>query len=258
VSGLSTLLGKELREQLRTYRLPIIVIVFLIFGISSPALARYTKELLDLLGTQATSGIEIVLPPPTVADAVGQLTKNMGQFGILIAILLAMGTVATEKDRGTAAFVLTKPASRLSFLLAKLVAVAVTLALAVAVGCAFGWIYTALLFEGSSVSVAGFAAMAALLWLTILAFAALTFLGSTVTSSAAAGAGFGFVAFIVIGVLGALPTIGAWMPTALLGAATQVALGQPVDDIWPALIGTALTISGSFVLAWWSFRRQEL
>jgi ABC-2 type transport system permease protein len=258
VSGLGTLLGKELREQLRTYRLPVVAIIFVIFGITSPALARYTQELLDLIGSQATGGMQIVLPPPTVADAVDQLLKNMGQIGILIAILLAMGTVASEKDRGTAAFVLTKPASRLSFLLAKLVAVAVTLGVAVIVGSIFGWIYTTLLFEGSAVSVPGFVLMAVLAWLCILAFGALTFLGSTVTSSAVAGAGFGFVALIVIGLVGALPGVGAWMPTSLLGAATNVAVGLPTQDLAQGVVGCVLIIGASFALAWWSFSRQEL
>ena len=100
--------------------------------------------------------------------------------------------------------------------------------------------------------------MAVLLWLTILAFAALTFLGSTVTSSAAAGAGFGFVAVIVVGVLAALPVVGDWMPITLNSAAANVALGLPAGDIVAPLIGTLLTIGGSFAIAWWSFQRQEL
>jgi ABC-2 type transport system permease protein len=258
MTGFATLIGKELREQLRTYRLPIVAIIFVFFGISSPALARYLRELLDLIGTQATGGVQVVLPPPTVADAVEQLLKNMGQIGILIAILLAMGIVASEKDRGTAAFVLTKPASRLAFLLAKISAIGVTLAVAVAIGSVVGLIYTILLFDNASISIGGFAAMAVLVWLTVMAFAALTFLGSTVTSSAAAGAGFGFVCLIVIGLIGALPNVGDWMPTSLLGSAAAVALGQPAPVLAQGLVGTLVVISASFILSWWSFRRQEL
>ena len=46
------------------------------------------------------------------ADAVDQLWKNLAQFGAFAAIILAMGAVATERDRGTAAFVLSKTVSR--------------------------------------------------------------------------------------------------------------------------------------------------
>ena len=259
MSGFRVLLGKELREQVRTYRMPVAAIVFLLFGISSPVLARYTKELLDLLGTQATSGIQIVLPAPTAADAIGQLLKNLGSFGILMAILLAMGAVATEKERGTAALILTKPASRLAFLLAKLVVIAVTLGVSVAVGLVFGWIYTVTLFDNAALNVAGYVAMAAFLWLTLLAYAALTLLGSTLTSSTAGGAGFGFVALIVTGLVAALPTIGPFMPTSLNGPGADLALGLPVQlELWQPLLGTLLFIFVPFALAWLSFRRQEL
>ena len=259
MNGFRVLLGKELLEQIRTYRLPVVAIVFVLFGISSPVLARFTKELLNLLGEQAMVGIQIVLPELVAADAVYQLLKNLSQFGILIAILLAMGTVSSEKERGTAAFVLTKPASRLSFLLAKLVAIGLTLAVAVAAACAVGALYTALLFEGSSLPLLGFVEMAFLLWLAILAYAALTFLGSTVTRSSAGGAGFGFLALIVTGIIGALPTVGAYMPTSLLAPAANLAVGAPAGvDLAGPVIACALFIILPFALAWLSFRRQEL
>jgi len=258
VTGFGTLLVKELREQLRTYRLPLTLIVFVLFGISSPALARFTKELLNLLGTQATGGIQIVLPDPTAAEAVGQLIKNMGQFGILLAILLAMGAVATERERGTAAFVLTKPASRSAFLLAKFIALGVTLAVSVAAGCALGWIYTTLLFADSSLPIAGFASLAVLLWLTIMAYVSLTLLGSTLTHSAAGAAGFGFLALIVTAILSTLPTIGQLMPTALNDPAAKLALGLPPGDWLAPLIGCLCFVLIPFGIAVFSFRRQEL
>ena len=259
MSGFRALLGKELREQVRTYRLPVVAIVFVLFGISSPVLARYIKELFDALGSQAAGGIEIVIPQPVVADAVGQLLKNLSQFGILIAILLAMGTVSSEKERGTAAFVLTKPASRLSFLLAKFVAIGVTLAIAVALAFVAGALYTALLFDGADVSIIGFVEMSLLLWMTIFAYAALTFLGSTLTRSSAGGAGFGFLALVITGIIAALPTIGAYMPTALLASASNLALGLPPGgNLAGQLIACALFIVVPFALAYLSFRRQEL
>ena len=51
-----------------------------------------------------------------------------------------MGAVATEKERGTAALILTKPVSRAAFLVAKLVAIGLTLAVAVAVATAGGMV----------------------------------------------------------------------------------------------------------------------
>jgi ABC-2 type transport system permease protein len=164
MSGFRALLGKELLEQWRTARLPVVATVFLLVGLSSPLLARFTPEILKVV---AGDQFQIVLPPPTVADAWDQLAKNLGQFGALIAVLLAMGSVATEKERGTAALILTKPASRGAFLVAKLVAIAATLGISTAVAAAGAWFYTLVLFE--PLPIAGFAAAAILQWLALVA-----------------------------------------------------------------------------------------
>ena len=112
MTGFGLLLRKELREQVRTMRLLVVVAVFAILGLLSPVFARYVREIVEAVGGGQFEGM---IPAPVVGDAVTQFTKNMGQFGILIAILVAMGSVASEKERGTAAFLLTKPIGRGAF-----------------------------------------------------------------------------------------------------------------------------------------------
>ena len=58
-----------------------------------------------------------------------------------------MGSVAGELDRGTAALVLAQPATRGAFLAAKVIAIALVLAVGMAAATIVGWIYTAILFE---------------------------------------------------------------------------------------------------------------
>jgi ABC-2 type transport system permease protein len=253
VTGFGVLLRKELLEQWRTLRLPVVAAVFLLTGLSSPLLARFTPELIDALGGGL---IQIQLPTPTAADAVDQLIKNVSQFGILVAVLLAMGSVATEKERGTAGMILTKPAGRGAFLVAKLVGIGGTLAIAVALAAISAWFYTFVLFE--ALPVGGFAASAVLQWLAIMAFAAITFLASTLTKSALAAAGIGVVAFIVIGVLSIFPAVVPYLPVGLGAPARALALGQPVDDLLRPLLATIGVIGACLALAWLSFRRQEL
>ena len=253
MTGFAVLLRKELLEQWRTLRLPVVAAVFLLVGLTSPLLARFTPELIGALGA---GQIQIVVPPPTTKDAVDQLTKNLSQFGILVAVLLAMGSVATEKERGTAAMLLTKPAGRGAFLVAKLVAIGGTLLIAVGLAAAAAWFYTLVLFE--ALPVAGFAASAVLQWLAIMAFAAITFLASTLTRSALAAAGIGVVAFIVIGILSVFPAIAPFLPVSLGAPAHALALGLPVDDLVRPLVATIALIGACLAVAWLSFRRQEL
>jgi ABC-2 type transport system permease protein len=255
VTGFATLLRKELLEQWRTRRLVIVGIVFLLFGLMSPVLAKYTPEILKSVGT-GMPGATITLPPASTADAVGQLAKNVGQLGILIAILLSMGSVAGEKERGTAAFLLTMPAGRAGFLLAKLVAIGTTLLVAMALATAGAWAYTTALFE--PLPVGGTAAMGVVLWLALLAFAAITFLASTVFSSQLVAGGVGFVAFVVLSIVAALPVVGEWSPMAATAVAIDLGLGKAPTAAIPAIAGCIACILVPAAAAVAVFRRQEL
>ncbi len=252
--GLSTMLVKELREQWRTRRLLVVGVVFLAFGIASPLLARYTPELVSMLA--ADEGLVIEVPPPTTADAIAQFVRNMGQTGVLAAILLAMGSVATEKERGTAALWLTKPLTRGAFLSAKAIGIGVVLAVGMAFAGISGFGYTAYLFDAPSG--AGWLAMCALLLLQMSAYAALTFLGSTLTRSPLAAAGIGIGVLTVIAIVGALPVIGSWTPSGLADVAMVVAAGAEPDRYVEPIVATIAVIGVALLLAWLSFRRQEL
>jgi ABC-2 type transport system permease protein len=255
MTGFATLLRKELLEQWRTRRLIIVGIVFLLFGIGSPLIAKYTPEMLKAIGT-GMPGATIEFPPPTTADAVAQLAKNVGQLGVIVAILLAMGAVAGEKERGTAAFILTLPAGRGAFLVAKLVAIGFTLLVAVALAAAGDWLYTTILFE--PLAVPGFVVLALLLWLQMLAFVAITFLASTVTGSQLVAGGVGFVAFVALSIVAAFPVIGDWTPLALSSAAIDVAMGETPDVLVQPVVASLAIVVGCAAASWVSFRRQEL
>jgi hypothetical protein len=126
----------------------------------------------------------------------------------------------------------------------------------VAAAGAVAYFYTVLLF--GPVSLGGFAAAAALTLLWLIAYAAVTFLGSTLTRSSLAAAGIGLAGLIVFAVLGALPHIGLYMPGALLGPARAVALGQPAAHLAEALVGTLAVIAAALLGSWLAFRAQEL
>jgi hypothetical protein len=104
----------------------------------------------------------------------------------------------------------------------------------------------------------GFVAALVLQWLALVAYAAITFLGSTLTRSALAAAGLGVAAFIVLGILGIVPAIGRYLPTGLGAPARAMALGQPGVDALGPTVATVILIVGLVVLAWLAFRREEL
>lgn len=257
MTGFRILLGKELREHVRTRRLLVVGALFLIIGMLSPLTARYLPEILKAsLGDELT----VPLPVPTAAMALDQLLGNIGQLGALAAIALAMGLVAGELDRGTAAFVLTQPATRTAFLVAKLAALATVLGIATLAAVLVGWAYTGFLFE--TLPIGGWLVLALLAWLSLLAWAAITFLASAVTGSSTAAAGIGFVALIGLSLAAIIPVVDRLLPTGLAVPALQIAAAQgaavDMGRLATALAGTLGIIGGSAALAVLSFRRREL
>ncbi|HXM58474.1 MAG TPA: ABC transporter permease [Candidatus Dormibacteraeota bacterium] len=252
MNTLTALLRKELVEQWRTMRLPSALALFLFVGISSPLLARFTPQIVQAVGGAHLAGL---VPPPQMADAVTQFVKNMGQFGALMAIVLAMGSVAAEKDRGTAAFVLSKPVSRSAFLIAKLLALVATLAVGVVVATLATYLYTGILFAWLR---PGLAVTAALTLVALVVFATFTFAASTVTGSTVAAGAAGFVALLVAGAISVLPEIGAYSPFGMVAQGQPLALGAPADSVLGPLAVQLALVAVLVAATLAVFRRQEL
>jgi len=253
MQGFGLLLRKEVRELVRTMRLPVVLIVFAMLGLISPVFARYIREIVEAVGGAQFQG---AIPDPVARDAIAQLTKNVGQFGVLVAILLSMGSVAAEKDRGTAAFLMTKPLGRGAFLGAKVASIGSLLAIATMLAGVLCWTYTAILFE--PLPIAGLIAAVGLVWLSLAVFAAVTFLASVMGPSALVAGGIGLASLMIAGFLSIIPGLAQYLPTGLWGMAEELAIGSVPEALGSAVAANLAVIAAAIGLAWRSFQRQEL
>ena len=250
------LLKKELREQFRSYRLLIAVIVFLILDISGPIITSLTPALLSNLG----QGVTITLPPMTATDALQSYLKNMLQLAPLVFILLTMGCVADERNRGTAITVLTKPVPRNHFVLAKFCAYELTLLLSIVLAAAGTYYYTDLLF--SALPFASFLLINLALFLLLSGSLAFTVLASVCFRNAIAAGGLAFVGTIALLLLPSFnATIAEALPSVLFNAerVKQLLAGtaNAPDTVKPLLIGAGLVVIfvGAACVIW---RYQEI
>lgn len=246
-------LSKELREQWRTYRFLVTLIVLSLFGLLSPLLAYFTPQILQSI--PGVEGLSEVIPPPTVLDAIGQYIKNLSQFTILFAILLPMGSVSGEKERGTAALVLSKPLPRGAFLLAKAAAYGLVFALSLLIAGLAGYYYTALLFEALPFD--RWLVMNGLLWLYAMVYLTLTLLFSTLSRSQAVAAGLSFAVLLGLGVVGISQTVAVYLPAQLINWSAMLFI-QPQSAYWGSLAVSVAMIILTLLVAWLVFRRQEL
>jgi ABC-2 type transport system permease protein len=245
-------LRKELLEQWRTYRLLVVAAVLLALGLLSPLAAKLTPELIRLVpnGDQLAG----LIPAPTMLDAVAQYLKNMSQFAVILALLLTMGAVTQEKERGTAAMMLSKPLPRWAFLAAKFAALGLTFAASLVLAGAGAYYYTWLLF--GPLDLAAWAALNGLLLVHTLVYVALTLLCSVLTRSQAAAGGLAFGLLVLLTIMSAIPQVGQFLPGELVTWSARLIAGGPSG--WPALAVSLGLIAAALAAAWWRFEKQEL
>jgi ABC-2 type transport system permease protein len=245
---------KEWMEALRSYRLLIVAVVLVLFGFTSPLVA---KVLPQVLASALPQGAEIsqIIPPPTVWDAVGQYVKNMGQFSLILAVLVTMGSVAQEKEKGTAAMMLVKPLPRGSFIGAKFLGLAAMFAIAILIAGIGSYYYTMLLFE--SLNVVHWLVLNLFLFIYAMVIVSVTLFCSSITRSQGAAAGMA-VGIIAAGmILGFIRNFGSYLPGELNTWGVRLLHGDNTAS-WAAL-GISMGLIAVFLLAaWLIFRRQEL
>ena len=255
MNGYRELLEKEVIEAWRTHRIVMVAALYIVLGIASPVIVRYLPELQALFGpvNEELGFGELGLP-----DAIDLLVRNVVQFGSIAAVLLAMGSVAGERERGTLGPALARPVSRTAFLGAKVVSLAMTLGLATLLGVLAFYLYSTLLY-GATDPLA-WAQSALFLLLAVLLPAAITFLGSVLASSSLGAATIGIAGLVLLSLGSTLPTANPFFSTGL----AELARALPIEGIGPDLDpGRTVVVSLGIVAAalsgaWWRFRRMDV
>ncbi len=249
MSSFFVLFRKEFKGQLKTYRFLIVVALFFVFGLGTPLLLKYLHALVP------AENVAIGIPEFTAVDAVQSYISSLGQLGLVAAILVAMGSVASERESGTAAMTLSKPVGCGSFIVAKLAALAVTFGVAIAVGAAGCYLYTVVLFGNPG----GFDFFIATLLgaLYLLFCLAVTVMYSGFVRTPIVAGGLSLVTLAVIAGTAGLPGMKHYSPGALLDWADNIASAGGPNSWWVLVVSVALIIITT-VIGWQVFKRKEL
>lgn len=171
MTGYLAFTKKELKENTKNFRLLVMVFIFLIFGLSSPLLARFTPEILSAFA----SGMDISVTPPAAMDSWEQYYKNISGIGFSALIILFGSMLSSEYSKGTLIIMLTKGLSRPSVILAKFTASAAVMTLCYWASFAVTYGYTAFLFHEPPLPHTLFAALA--LWIIGFLYLSILLLG---------------------------------------------------------------------------------
>lgn len=247
-------LKKELVEYFKTYKLILLVLIFAIFGITNPLLAKLTPVILEKF---AESGAKITLPEPTAIDAWMQFFKNATQMGLIILVIIFSGILATEQAKGTLINLLTKGLNRTSVVLAKYTAMLIAWSGSLLLCFALSYGYTKFLFPGKLPKLLVFAVFC--LWL-FGAFLLAMLLFFAVLSNTHYGSMIGTGIVIMLEMLiNMLPKVKIWNPLSLVNRNMELVRNQIAKEALFKSLGltTALTII-LVVMAVMVFKKKKL
>lgn len=173
MNGYIAFVKKEFTENIKNYRFFILLSVFLIFGIMSAFLAKFTPEILSALAADMEMTSE-----PAPLDAWKQFYKNISGVGFSAFIILFGSCLSTEYSKGTLVLMVTKGLSRKAVILAKYTAAAALMTISYWIGYAGAYGYTALLWNDANLSNVAFAAFS--LWITGFLYLSILMIGCVI------------------------------------------------------------------------------
>jgi len=247
---------KEFTEQLRSGRLTVLGILFVLFGIMNPAVAKLTPWLLELMSESlAESGMTVTVGTVSAMDSWVQFFKNIPMA--LIAFVLLQSSVFTAEYRsGTLLLSLTKGLERFCVVLSK--ALVLLLLWSAGYWLCFGitYLYNAYFWDNS---VAQNLAISATCWwlFGVFTVALVTLFSTLASTSSAVLLGTGGVVFASYAV-GMLPKINQYLPTRLTDGNSLIYGVAASEDYIAALVITAAVSLLCFALSIPVFHRKQI
>jgi ABC-type transport system involved in multi-copper enzyme maturation permease subunit len=253
LAGTRPLLRKELAEWSHSRRVWVTFAVVATFMALAAANSWITSLIIANLPPD-------VVPPeaPVSLDAFENLIAGVStQIVVVAAIFATMGLLVAERERGTLAWVASKPVGRGAIVLSKIGAgiAALGLAAVVAPMIVVG-IVVAVLYGVPALGPVAIVTIG--LILAVAVYVAVGIAAATVVTGQAAVAAIAMAVFFLPSIFAAiLPVdIMPFLPTSILAWSVGLAMGAPVGVVTPVAWAVGLTIIVAFAV--WRLERTEI
>lgn len=241
MKSLLAFIRKEVKEQLRSGRLLILAILFVLFGVMNPAVAKLTPWLFEMMSDSlAEIGMTVTAVTVNAMDSWVQFFKNM-PIALIAFVLLESSIFTREYQTGTLVLSLTKGLERYKVVVSKtIILVALwTVCYWLCFGITYG--YTAYFWDNSVAQNMMFSVVCWWLfgiWIVSLAILFSTILNAN-TSVLVATVGVVFVSYL----LGLLPRVSEYLPTLLTDGNSLIYGAAEIEAyIAPLIITVAVSV----------------
>ncbi len=232
----------------RTRRWIAIAGVFLFFGLLGPLTARYMGTILEHYG----GDLQVTVPPPVPADGITQYVANAIQIGLLVSVIVAAGALAIEGKPQIGIFFRTRATSIGEIVIPRFVVSAGAAAAGFLLGAIAAlyetWVLLGSVPFGSWLAGTGYGMLYMVFAVAVVAAAA----GRTRSRLATVMAAI--VVLLGLPILGIIPKVGDWLPSALIGAIDGIPRG---DSAVHYLGAGGVTVAAIALCLWAGMRWAE-
>lgn len=247
---------KELLEHIRSGRLMLLGILFVLIGIMNPAIAKITPWMLETMADSfAESGMVITDLSVDAMDAWVQYFKNI-PIALIAFALLESSVFTREFGSGSLVLSLTKGLERFKVVISKAVVLVSLWTVGYWVCFAISYGYTVYFWDNSIVQNLMFSVVCWYVFgLMVVALMVLFSVLSKGNAGVLCGAG-GVV--LVSYMLSIVPKFSKYLPTYLMDGNSLIYGKLEIEDYIPAMIITAVVIAVCFVMSIQVFNKKQL
>jgi len=248
------MLYKEWIELARSGRLLILIVLFTIFGIMNPGIAKLTPWLMEMMAEEmAETGLIVTAVKVDALTSWTQFFKNM-PMAMLTFVILWGGSLTSELQNGTLTLIITRGLPRWKILGAKLVIS--TLIWTVAIWYCYVITYTYNEYYWDNSVAQGLLEATAAWWLFGLWILSIMFLFSVITGTTTGtylGTGIAVAASYLIGMI---PKAADFCPT-ILTSAMALVNGDTAIEMRTIII-TTVTLLAAIIITISAFNKKQL
>lgn len=237
-----TLFQKEVLENWRNFKWVWVPLVIILLAIMDPITNYYLPQLIDIVGGMP-DGAAFEVPVPSIEEAIMMSLSQLSTLGILVLVLISMGTITSERKSGISELVLAKPVSFRNYITAKWVSWIALVWVSLILGMAMIWYYGNLLFGEISLVTIALVIFFYGLWLTLVMTLSLFY--NTLFNSSGVVAFFTIATIMVLSlVTQVFSHILTWSPNKLSEHIHEMLLVEEIsmDLIWTSIITIAVII----------------
>lgn len=247
---------KEFIELIRTGKIYILLIIFVIFGIMNPAIAKLTPWMFEMLAdTMKEQGIILKEVTVTAMTSWEQYYKNMSMEFIVLVVMFC-GILTSEYQKGTLINMLTKGLPRWKVILSKSIALFTSWSLLYWLTFGITYTYNAYFWDNSIAKHLVFSAMSSYLfglWLLSLILLCSAFLNSSSAVLLTTG-----VVYVITYLISMVPKLGNVLPIKLTAGMDLLTGNSLVRDYSFSIGLTILMIALAGLATVVGFNRKRL